>query len=513
MRMSNSGTGIVSRLADQSGVVMLGNLFTLLVGFPFQVYLANKLGAHQLGVFGIFEVVAQTAAAVFGLGLGFTLVRYLPQHVGQGLHRHARNLLTTAFSVTACAGIVAAVLVAMGNRLLLAGMPELRPYVDLFPLAAIMTWLGMMIWISQHALRAFFDVRCMIAMSSFLQLLIKVLIAIALLWLGWELMGYMVAVVISAAVALTGMLLGIHAHVKRLSHTTESISRETKTSWLSYSRTMYGTYLLGIMSPPAERFLLAGMIDLASVGVLMAVRQLQMFLQVPLTIIATGVSALLVAAKTRNDIEEVGQLYHTATDWGCRLGFPLLLFLLFFGSETLAIYGPAFARDGQLPLTLLVGGLVISLMVGPVDTMLHMLGHERALFRLSVVSNVIALGCLLVLVPFLGLAGAVIGTTLSMLYLNFVALRTIKRELGIPWWSARYARLMIPIGFVMGALVMIKLAGVVTSVWLLVALLPLSYGIFFGVYACAGLSNEDREILALLQRKIMAPMRRTSSGV
>lgn len=511
--MSNSGTGVVSRLAGQSGMVMLGNLFTLLVGFPFQVYLANKLGAHQLGVFGIFEVLAQTAGAVFSLGLGFTLVLYLPQHVGQGWHRHARNLLTTAFAVTACAGIVAAAMVAMGNPLLLAWMPELRPYVDLFPLAAIMTWTGMMIWISQHALRAFFDMRWMIAMSSFVQLLVKVLLAIVLLWLGWELKGYMLAVVVSAAVALTGMLLGIRAHVKRLERTTEAISRETKTSWLSYSRTMYGTYLLSIMSPPAERFLLAGVIDLASVGVLMAVRQLQMFLQVPLTIIATGVSTLLVAAKTGNNHHEVRQLYHTATDWGCRLGFPLLLFLLFFGGEILAIYGPAFARDGQLPLGLLVGGLVPGLMVGPVDTMLHTLGHERTLFRLSVVSHVIAFGCLLFLVPFLGLAGAVIGTTLSMLYLNLAALRTIKRKLGIPWWSVRYTRLMMPIGVLTGTLVMIKLIDVVASAWLLAALLPLSYGIFFGVYLSAGLTNEDREILSLLQGKILAPMQRTSSGV
>ncbi len=511
--MSNFGAGVVSRLAGQSGLVMLGNLFTLLVGFPFQVYLANKLGAHQLGVFGIFEVLAQTAGAVFSLGLGFTLIRYLPQHVGQGWHRHARNLLSAAFAVTACAGIVAAVMVATGRPLLLAWMPELGPYADLFILAAIMTWMGMMIWLSQHALRAFFDVRRMIAMSSFLQLLVKVLITIVLLWLGWELMGYMVAVVVSAAVALTGMLLGIRAHVKRLERSTEAISRETETSWLAYSRTMYGTYLLGVMSPPVERFLLAGVIDLASVGVLMAVRQLQMFLQVPLTIIATGVSTLLVAAKTRNDHEEVRQLYHTATDWGCRLGFPLLLFLLFFGGEILAIYGPAFARDGQLPLALLVGGLVLGLMVGPVDTMLNMLGHERTLFRFSVVSNVIALGCLLVLVPFLGLVGAVIGTTLSMLYMNLAALRTIKKELGIPWWSARYARLVMPIGVLAGVLVMVKLAGVLASAWLLAAFLPLSYGIFFGIYLCAGLTNEDREILALLQGKIMAPMRRASSGV
>lgn len=509
--MSKSEPGIVSRLAGQSGLVMLGNMFTLLVGFPFQIYLAHQLGAHQLGVFGIFEVLAQTVGALFSLGLGFTLVRYLPQHVGQGWNRHARHLLTTVFTVTACTGIVAAAMVVIGNPVLLSWMPELRAYAGLFPLAAIMTWAGMMIWISQHALRAFFDMRYMIAMSSFLQLVLKVLIAVVLLWRGWELMGYMVAVVVSATAALLGMLWGIHAHIKRLDRTAEAISSETRTSWLSYSRTMYGTYLLGIIGPPAERFLLAGVIDLASVGVLMAVRQLQIFLQVPLTIIATGVATLFVAAKARKDLHEIRQLYHTATDWVCRLGLPLLLFLLFFSGETLAIYGPAFARDGQWPLRLLVGGQVLSLLAGPVDTMLNMLGHEKKMFRFSVVSNAIGLGCLLVLVPYWGLVGVAVGSTLSMLYLNVAALRAIKKQFGINWWAARYARLMMPTGVLMGTLVLIKLAGAVASAWALAALLLLSYGIFFAVYAWAGLSNEDREVLALLQEKIMAPARRRGS--
>lgn len=509
--MSKSESGIISRLAGQSGLVLLGNTFTLLVGFPFQIYLANKLGAHQFGVFGIFEVLAQTVGTLFSFGLGFTLVRYLPQHVRQGRHRHARHLLITVFTVTACAGIVAAAMVVIGNPVLLSWMPELRSYTGLFPLAAIMTWSGMMIWISQHALRAFFDMRYMIAMSSFLQLVVKVLIAILLLRLGWELAGYMVAVVVSATVALLGMLWGIHAHMKRLDRTDEAISPETRTSWLSYSRTMYGIYLLGIIGPPVERFLLAGVIDLASVGVLMAVRQLQIFLQVPLTIIATGVATLFVAAKAKNNLEEVKQLYYSATDWVCRLGFPLLFFLLFFGGDILAIYGPAFARDGQLPLMLLVGGQVLSLLAGPVDTMLNMLGHEKKMFRFSVVSNAIGFGCLLVLVPYWGLVGVAVGSILSMLYLNVAALRAIKKQFGINWWAARYARLVMPIGVLMGTLILIKLAGVVASASVLAALLFLSYGIFFGVYAWAGLSNEDREVLALLQEKIIMPAKRKGS--
>lgn len=502
--MTKYKPGVASRLAGQSGLVMLGNVFTLLVGFPFQIYLARKLGAEQLGAFGLFEVVAQSVGALFSFGLGFTLVRYIPQHAELGQNRHVMRLLAMVFMVIASTGTVAAILVAVGNPVLLHWMPELIPYAELFPLVAFMTFLGMLTGISQQALRAFFDIRYMIVMSSFLQLTIKVAVTVMLLWLGWELMGYMVAVVVSSTMALIGMLWGIHKHLKRLDRTTEGISKEAKTSWLSYSSIMYGTFLLGVVGAPAERFLLAGLVDLASVGVLMVVRQLQSFPQVFLQIIITVVAPMFVAAKAKDDLEEVKHIYHIATDWVCRLGLPLLLFLLVFGGEVLGIYGPAFAKTGQWPLFLFVAGQVVNLLAGPTGAVLNMLGHEKKMFQLNVISNIIGIGVMLVLMPLFGLVGIAVGAGLSMLYINVAALRIMKKRLGIRWWSARHGRLLMPLGAIMGILVLIKLTISMADVWMLAALLLMTYGGFLGIYAWSGFSSEDKEILTLLRGKLMA---------
>lgn len=508
--MSVNSRGIASRLASQSGLVMLGNIFTFVVGFPFQIYLARKLGAHQLGALGLFEVVALTIGPLFSFGLGFSLLRFVPQYIGQSQNHHVRRLVATVFASTMGTGFVAATMVIVSSPILLHLMPELHSYADLFPLAALMAFLGMMISISQQSLRAFFDMRNMIVMSSFLQLLIKVVITIALLGMGWALRGYMVAVVVSSTTALISMLWVIRFHVRRLKHTTEVVSSATKKSWLSYSQVMYGTYLLSVAGPFFERFLLASMIDLASVGVLLAIRQLQMFLQVPLTIISTGVAPMFVAAKAGDD-EAVKHTYYIATDWVCRLGLPLLFFMLFFGGEILAIYGSAFAMAGQFPLMLLVIAQILNLLTGPVGTMLEMIGHERKIFYFNVISNVIGFGCMLALVPFLGLVGIAVGAALSTLCFNVMTLLAMKKQLGINWWSARYARLVIPLGVVLFALALIKLTYTVAGAWMLAALLLLSYGIFFGVYACAGLSSEDREIVALLRGKIMPSTARDGS--
>jgi stage V sporulation protein B len=493
---------IIQRLAGQSGLIMLGNLFTLFVGFPFQIYLAKTLGAEQLGALGLFEAIAQTVGPLLGFGLGFTLVRFVPQQVELGQHRHVRMLMRQVYFLTTLCGIIGAVLVAVGGVLLLRWMPELVPYQDLFPLVGLMTLLGMLVGISQQALRAFFDIPHMVWISSFLQLSIKVAITIVLLWWGWALMGYLLAVVASAGVALLGMLWGVRKHLRRLAATQEEITPQTRKSWRAYASTMYGNTLLGIAAAPAERFLLAGTIDLASVGVLMAVRQLQAFPQVLLQVIITVIGPMFVAARTKGHQEEVEHIYHISTDWVCRLGFPLLVFLLVFGEQVLALYGAAFASAGRWPLFLLLLAQVVNLSCGPLGIMLNMLGHENRMLQLNTISNGIFFACLLLLVPFLGLLGVALGGLSSMLFLNLAAIHTMKRRLDIPWWSPRYQRLLLPLVVItLAALALSATSGVATA-WSLVAALLGLYLIFFMVYAMRGFSHEDREVYGLLLSRL-----------
>lgn len=500
--MSENRHGIASRLAGQSGLVMLGNLFTLLVGIPFQIYLARTLGTEQFGAFGLLETIAQTAVSLFAFGFGITLVRFIPQQIIHGQNQHIRALLTTVYLVTLVAGASAALLVMFGSHYLTDWMPELHAYTHLFPIVGAITFLSMLTGLSQQALRAFHDIRYMVLVSSFLQLTLKIVIAIVLLWWGWGLMGYLVAVVVSVGIAMAGMVWGLRGHIQRLGRTQEEVLPATRKIWWAYSRTMYANTLLGIAGAPIERFLLAGMINLASVGILMAVRQLQSLPQVLLQVIILVIAPMFVAAKARNDMDEVKHLYHIATDWVCRLGFPLLVFLLVFGDKVLGLYGETFADMGYWPLRIFVIGQFVNLLTGPVGNMLNMLGHENKLFRLIIISSAMSYLCLLVFVPIFGLTGIALGSALSMIYLNFVALRLMNKELGIAWWSARYKRLLAPLMFSLILALFANAMSVVQGAWALIMALAAIYGAFILIYVMRGLSREDKEIYSMLRSRL-----------
>jgi len=500
--MSEGKPGVASRMAGQSGLLMLGNMFTLFVGFPFQIYLAKTLGADQLGAFGLFEVIAQTAGTLFGFGLATTLVRFIPHHLALRESGSVRKLLGSVYGLTLFGGTLAALLLAAGSTYLIGWVPELQAYSSLLPFVGVMTLLGMLIGLSAQALRAFLDIRYMILIASFLQLAVKVALTMLLFWLGWRLSGYLLAVVGSVGVALVGMLWGVRRHLQQLEPGSDDVVPATRQAWWSFSRTMYANSLLGIAAAPAERLLLATAVDLASVGVLMAIRQLQSFPQVLFQVLGTVIAPMIVAAKARGDMDEVKHLYHISTDWICRLGFPLLIFLLIFGSDLLSLYGPSFLAAGRWPLILLVMGSIINLLTGPHGTLLNMLGHEKNLFKLYLISSVMFLLGLFVMGPKFGLIGIAVASLLPNIFLNFFELHLMKKWLGISWWSIRYKRLVNPIiATTLMALVINWLAPVYVA-WELVSILISLYSIFALTYLIKGFSVEDVEIVNMIRNQL-----------
>lgn len=500
--MSEDRSRIASRMAGQSGLLMLGNMFTLFVGFPFQIYLAKTLGADQLGALGLFEVIAQTAGTVFGFGLATTLVRFIPHHLALQDGGSIRTLLKSVYTLTLISGILGAVLLMAGNTYFLQWIPELRAYSSLFPFVGIMMLLGMLIGLSAQALRAFLDIRYMILIASFLQLAVKVVLTMLLFWLGWRLSGYLLAVVVSVGVALAGMLWGIHRHFKQLQPVHDNVALETRQGWWSFARTMYANSLLGIAAPPAERLLLASTVDLASVGVLMAIRQLQSFPQIIFQILVAVISPMIVAAKARGDMDEVKHLYHISTDWMCRLGFPLLIFLLIFGGELLRLYGSTFSVVGFWPLVILVTGSMFNLLTGPHGAMLNMLGYEKDMFKLYLMSSVLFFAGLFLMAPKLGLVGVALAGLLPNIILNFFELYVMKKWLGIGWWSDRYMRLIKPMIFTIFSALIINFFFSVFNAWVLVCILFFMYVVFCCAYLIGGLSKEDVEIGKMIRSQI-----------
>ena len=103
-KTQSSTSSTTTRLGSQAAFFFLGNIFTLLVGWPLQIYVVRIIGADGLGVFGILEGGVSLIAGLIAFGLAPTLVRFIPDHLERGEFTCIRKLVGLGFIVLLAAG-------------------------------------------------------------------------------------------------------------------------------------------------------------------------------------------------------------------------------------------------------------------------------------------------------------------------------------------------------------------------------------------------------------------------
>ena len=172
---------IATKVAGQSSIFLAGNVFTLVFGFLFQIYLVKNLGAEGLGLFGLIDAAVASIVALLGLGVAQTALRFLPEHIVKQEYTKAYSLVKMGAYLLALFGILGAAVVPI----LLPWLITVRPDLGAFRLeiisAALLIPLGLLLYFCSQVLRGFHDVRHVVFGTSFLQLTVKLIVAIPVL--------------------------------------------------------------------------------------------------------------------------------------------------------------------------------------------------------------------------------------------------------------------------------------------------------------------------------------------
>lgn len=432
-------------LAKQSTYFLIGNLFTLIVGFSFQVYLAKVLGADGLGQFGLYDSVVTLFTGLLGFGLAQAVVKYIPLYQVKSDFFSIRHLIRTGFKRLAIIGLTVYLIAILFAYIASLFFEELTQYFVPASVMGLMLPIGLLLFFALQVLRGFYDIRYMVIGSSFLQLTAKVLLSVVFFTLGFKLMGYLWAVVISTLIALLWMLKGIIKHLKLVPVIKDPAAMSgVDESWKIYARTMYGNSLLGAFAGQLDRFVLGYFLGASSVGVLMVAKVINGLPCIFLLMFIAVVSPLLSAAYAKSDMQEFFDLYHLTTDWLMRLSFPLLIFLFFFSKDVLSLYGSDFVLQGYIPLFILLFSQLINLACGPIGISLNMSGLENENFKVSIKTTIMSFFFIILLTPFWGMIGTSIAISLPIIYQNLVCLRIAKSKIGMTWWSKKYLKNIFP---------------------------------------------------------------------
>lgn len=493
-----------STLAGQSAFFLAGNVFTLIAGFTFQVYLANQLGADGLGLFGLYEASISVVAGLLSFGLAPSAVKFIPHYLASSCYPAIRRFLRQGFKLLLIAGCSGYVVILVTALVVPNLLPEYQDILAPLPVMGLMLPLGLLLFFTMQALRGFHDIRYMVMGSSFLQLTVKIILSILLFSLGLQLIGYIWAVVLSTGVALLWMLKGLNRHDKALPEgVSDNPSAPVADTWHGYAKVMYGNSLLATVAAPLDRFLVGFFVGASGVGVLMTVKVLQglpgIFLQMFLAVVAPMFSE----ANAKKDFSGIQKLYCITTDWLMRLSLPLLIFLAVLAGPVLGMYGEAFQTQGAIPLYILLFAQLINLGCGPIGNVLNMAGQEAVMFRISIIQTIISVVGLTVLTPFYGLVGASVAILAGIAFVNIAALYVARKKLSLRWSDKKYLHWLVPV--VSSVAFCIVLGEIIDNFgkFELLFYLVCNYLVFHLLHIVLGVNEDDREVVREFRKKFI----------
>lgn len=498
-KKSDHDQNVVTTLKG-GGITFVGKLFQHLMGLGFVFMMARLLGAEQFGLYRMAIIIVTITAAISLIGLDGGIKRYIP------IARNERNKAKIWGIIQIGVGVPFLVGLALTAIILLAAKPiavkifndpELIPILRLVSLAIPFLVLG-------HSFAAitlgFKKVQYDAYARDIAFDLIKLILAVLAIVLGFGVMGVVVSYVI-AAVLSTLMLIGfVHRFfslkrpLKQAEHHTREIVRFSLPLFFSLLLNQFGrrleTLVLGIFGVMTHVGVYSAILSISGIGNLgyIALRK-----------IATPIISEL---HSQQKIAELKKYYQTITKWAVSFNLPFFLIIVLFSDDLLRILGKEFTM-GSLGLIILASGILIDAGTGICGIVISFSGHSKVTFYNSIFYIAVTLILDFILIPQFGLVGAACAGALSMVAVNLLRLIEVYVLIdGILPFNWTFLKPISAAVFASAVVYgMRQFVFVSQPFWQFMTLSILLWALYIGAILALKLSDEDRLIVGKVLRR------------
>lgn len=208
----------------------------------------------------------------------------------------------------------------------------------------------------------------------------------------------------------------------------------------------------GIAMPWLDRLVLAYFVSALDLGVYHAASQLALGLTLVTAAIGAMLAPMVADLHSRGDIKALNRVFRLSVRWGVYLALaPALVLIVLPGPALEALFGPVFGA-GEMALIILTVGHFLTVATGAPGFVLVMVGRPRAWLFLSAMGVGMNVALNLILIPALGLTGAAIATSVSVMTLFGLTLAVLRREEGLWPYSVANLWVALPGSIIAGAL-------------------------------------------------------------
>ncbi|MFH1968576.1 MAG: oligosaccharide flippase family protein [bacterium] len=499
--MEKLSSGYIKETAKGGIIVSIGLFFSKIIKFLFHVLLTRFLGASSYGIYSLgYSIIGiMHNFSLFGLHNG--IVKFGSIYKSRKDFSRLRSVVIIALIISLAISAVWFLFIYFGGGFLankVFNKPDLAYVLKIFayslPCLVIIT-------IAASYARSFRKMLYFTGLFDvFHPFLIFILVAILLL-LGLHLKGavngFLVASVISALVGIFIILKLLPASSKK----DIGFSAPEIRKLMSFSFITLFVDLAIFLLFRSDSIVLGYFRSASDVGVYSAAANLAIQTIIFVNAFTVIFAPLILDIHHQGKHEEVKNIFQIITRWCLTLSAPLLLFVIFFSSQLMNIFGEEFRRGGTVLIILCVAQLFCIIGTGATQILL-MLGHHKLESINSVELIILNISLNIILISKFGIMGAAIATTLAFLAINSLRLVQIYFIFGFSPFTREYTKfLSASIGTVILYTIIRNIFPSYNYSWIIG--IPIIFGIYILILIKLGFDKNDSLVLSAIKQKIM----------
>jgi O-antigen/teichoic acid export membrane protein len=517
--MTASAQGHLRHVARGAGLGLVGSVVSAVTTFGLVLIVARAFDTEVSGVFFAASAVFLILAGLTGLGVEAGLARFAQrlEHDGEAgaLPALMRNARTAVLGVsTAVAVVLALVAGPLGEAL---GWGEDGP--DLLRLVALGLPFAVLAEYAQAGTRAFGRMHETVVVDRISRSVAQVAGVVVAGLAGVGEVGLLAAWLAWYPVSALWSVLALRRFLAtRLPIDLAPLPAPTAAFWsFTWPRALSVFARLGIQK--IDIVLVAALLSPADAALYAAATRFVALGQVATTAITQVMQPRFTTLLLEGSHRNLTVVHQTATAWNVLLSWPLYLVVGCAPSAYLGLFGTGYdTTQARWVVVVMTAVMLVSVVTGPVDTLLVMGGRSATSMINTVVALVVDLVLCFALIPVWGITGAAIAWGSAVLVKAALALVYVRRDLGVVSGApivflacglclttvAAPVMLLTPMGVPWPVAGVVALAGYSLGVALLRRQLQLD------VLGRVSVPKEGEQLVGI--RKLTSTLRRTAPG-
>ncbi|CAD6491117.1 MAG: Polysaccharide biosynthesis protein [Candidatus Argoarchaeum ethanivorans] len=494
----------LQKIAKGTGIVFIGTMIGMFLGFIGTVIIVRYLTTSEYGLFSLALTVG-IIAGISNLGIGEGATRYIAYFRGQQASKKISGVIVASVQITVIASVLCSVLVFLSSDAISLAILQNNDLSTILKILSITIPFSVLSGTVISIFRGFGVVNAKVYFNDVFLQILRISFFAAVVFLGLSLIGavyaYLGVVVITCAALVVYAVKKVPVLVGKV-RGYEPMRKEL----LLFSLPLFGQGILAIIIISTDKLMLGYFKTAEVVGLYSVASTLANLIPIFLTSLAFIYVPIVSQLYAKNLLDEIRRTYAVLTKWVFSAALPIFLIMFLFPDSVLNILFGARYMQAGIALQLLALGFFTHSFLGPNGMTLMVMGKTRILLVFALIQTIMNVSLNFLLIPPMGIAGAAVASAVSITTINLLASTELYLFSKTHPFTKNYLKpVVISIMLVIVISTLAKDLFTVLSIWMLVLFFILFLVAYIMLIVITrSFDKEDIDMLLAIEKRVGA---------